>query len=123
MQKEIKYITKLVINGIIVGIGVSVIVMILKGLMGGNLTWDHKMMIEFAHTVYFGLVLTIINSTFFDYLNHRVNWNEQTEKYRIAIGFLGSIPLTLMGAWLVRLTIEVGMNLSLIHISEPTRPY
>ncbi|MFZ1523951.1 MAG: histidine kinase [Saprospiraceae bacterium] len=110
MQKEIKYITKLVINGIIVGIGVSVIVMILKGLMGGNLTWDHKMMIEFAHTVYFGLVLTIINSTFFDYLNHRVNWNEQTEKYRIAIGFLGSIPLTLMGAWLVRLTIEVGMN-------------
>ena len=46
MQKEIKYITKLVINGIIVGIGVSVIVMIIKGLMGGNLTWDYKMMIE-----------------------------------------------------------------------------
>ncbi|MBK8627318.1 MAG: histidine kinase [Saprospiraceae bacterium] len=84
--------------------------MILKGLMGGNLTWDHKMMIEFSYSVYFGFVLTIINSTFFDYLNHRVQWNEQTEKYRIVIGFIGSIPLTLIGTWFVRLTINVWIN-------------
>ncbi len=78
--------------------------------MGGNLTWDHKMMIEFSYSVYFGFVLTIINSTFFDYLNHRVQWNEQTEKYRIVIGFIGSIPLTLIGTWFVRLTINVWIN-------------
>ena len=110
MQKEIKYITRLVATGIIVGIGISVIITILKVLMGVDLSWDRKMLVEFGYSVYFGLVLTIINSTFFDYLNHRVQWNEQTEKYRVAIGFLGSIPLTLMGAWLVRLTIEVGIN-------------
>ncbi len=78
--------------------------------MGGNLTWDHKMMIEFSYSVYFGFVLTIINSVFFDYLNHRVQWNEQTEKYRIVIGFIGSIPLTLLGTWFVRLTINVWIN-------------
>lgn len=78
--------------------------------MGGNLSWDHKMMIEFSYSVYFGFVLTIINSTFFDYLNHRVQWNEQTEKYRIVIGFIGSIPLTLLGTWFVRLTINVWIN-------------
>lgn len=110
MQKEIKYITKLVTTGIIVGTGISVIMTILKVLMGVDLSWDREMLVEFGYSVYFGLVLTIINSTFFDYLNHRVNWNEQTEKYRVAIGFLGSIPLTLMGAWLVRLTIEVWIN-------------
>ncbi len=110
MQKEIKYITKLVTTGIIVGLGITVIITILKVLMGVDLSWDREMMIEFAYSVYFGLVLTIINSTFFDYLNHKVNWNEQTEKYRIVIGFLGSIPLTMMGAWLVRLTIEVWIN-------------
>ncbi|HMU03997.1 MAG TPA: histidine kinase [Saprospiraceae bacterium] len=110
MQKEYKYITKLVTTGIIVGIGVSVIIMILKVLMGGNLTWDHKMIIEFSYSVYFGFVLTIINSAFFDYLNHKVNWTSQTEKYRMAIGFIGSIPLTMMGAWFVRLTIDVWIN-------------
>ncbi len=110
MQKEFKYITKLVTTGIIVGIGVSVIIMILKVLMVGNPTWDRKMMVEFSYSVYFGFVLTIINSAFFDYLNHKVNWTSQTEKYRIAIGFIGSIPLTMMGAWFVRLTIEVWIN-------------
>ncbi|HLO55193.1 MAG TPA: histidine kinase [Saprospiraceae bacterium] len=110
MQKEFKYITRLVATGIIVGIGISVIITILKVLMGVDLSWDRKMLVEFGYSVYFGLVLTIINSTFFDYLNHRVQWNEQTEKYRVAIGFLGSIPITMMGAWLVRLTIEVGIN-------------
>ncbi len=110
MQKEFKYITRLVTTGIIVGIGVSLIIMILKALMGWNLTWDRKMMVEFSYSVYFGFVLTIINSVLFDYLNHKVNWTSQTEKYRIAIGFLGSIPLTMMGAWFVRLTIEVWIN-------------
>ncbi|MBK9254278.1 MAG: histidine kinase [Saprospiraceae bacterium] len=84
--------------------------MILKVLMGGSLSWDQKMIIEFSYSVYFGFVLTIINSTFFDYLNHKVIWTPQTEKYRIAIGFLGSIPLTMMGAWFVRLTIDVWIN-------------
>lgn len=110
MQKEFKNITRLVATGIIVGLGISVIMTILKVLMGVDLSWDRVMLVEFGYSMYFGLVLTIINSTFFDYLNHRVQWNEQTEKYRVAIGFLGSIPLTLMGAWLVRLTIEVWIN-------------
>jgi len=110
LQKEIKYITKLIATGIIVGMGISVIMTILKVLMGVDLSWDREMQVEFGYSVYFGLVLTIINSTFFDYLNHKVQWNEQTEKYKVAIGFLGSIPLTMMGAWLVRLTIEVGIN-------------
>lgn len=110
MQKEIKYITKLVTTGIIVGMGISVIITILKVLIGVDLNWDRAMLIEFFYSVYFGFVLTIINSTFFDYLNHKVQWTTETEKYRVAIGFLGSIPLTLIGAWFVRLTIEVGIN-------------
>jgi hypothetical protein len=110
LQKEFKYITKLVTTGIIVGIGVSVIIMILRLLMGERLNWDQKMVIDFCYSVYFGFVLTIINSAFFDYLNHKVNWTSQTERYRMAIGFIGSIPLTMMGAWFVRLTIEVWIN-------------
>lgn len=78
--------------------------------MGERLNWDQKMIIDFCYSIYFGFVLTIINSTFFDYLNHKVNWTSQTERYRMAIGFLGSIPLTMMGAWFVRMTIEVWIN-------------
>jgi two-component system, LytTR family, sensor kinase len=110
LRKEIKYITKLVTTGITVGLGISVIIAILKVLMGVDFNWDREMLIEFCYSVYFGSVLTIMNAGFFDYLNHKVLWNSQTERYRIAIGFLGSIPLTLIGAWFVRLTIEVGIK-------------
>jgi sensor histidine kinase YesM len=46
--------------------------------------------------------LTFVNSFFFDYLNDKVVWNRY-KKYRLAIGFLGSVMITLITVFLVRL--------------------
>jgi len=46
--------------------------------------------------------LTFVNSFFFDYLNDKVVWNRY-KKYRLAIGFLGSVIITLITVFLVRL--------------------
>ncbi len=93
-----------------VGIGVAVIIMTLEALFGRTFHWDQEMLQAFIYDVYFGLVLTIINAGFFDYLNYKVSWPSGKDYYRIIAGFVGSIPLTLFGAWLVRLTIAVGIE-------------
>lgn len=90
-----------------VGMGVSVSFIIIQALFGREFHWDLDLLRVFFYNMYFGVVLTIINAGFFDYLNLKVVWNSQNEKYRILIGFLGSIPLTMLGTWFVRLTLEV----------------
>jgi len=110
LQKEIQYIVKSIATGIIVGMGVSVVIMGLDALFGKNFHWDIKMLHEFFYNALFGLVLTIINSSFFDFLNHKVRWNPNRDYYRILVGFFGSIPLTILGTWFVRLIIEVGFE-------------
>jgi hypothetical protein len=110
LAKEIQYITKIILTGVTVGIGVAVIIMTLEALFGRTFHWDQEMLQAFIYDVYFGLVLTIINAGFFDYLNYKVSWPSGKDYYRIIAGFVGSIPLTLFGAWLVRLTIAVGIE-------------
>lgn len=56
----------------------------------------------FGYYIMYSLPLTFVNSFFFDYLNDKVVWNRY-KKYRLAIGFLGSVMITLITVFLVRL--------------------
>jgi hypothetical protein len=51
----------------------------------------------------------LINSAYFDYLNHKIKW-EKYNRYRILIGALGSILLTMLGVFFIRLFINVGIE-------------
>lgn len=56
----------------------------------------------FGYYIMYSAPLTFVNSFFFDYLNDKVVWNHY-KKYRLAIGFLGSVIITLVTVFLVRL--------------------
>lgn len=107
-QKEFRYFLKSITLGIIVGISVAIVTMAMEALFGKEYQWDQAMLEEFLYGVTMGFTLTIINSSFFDYLNTKVRWSPNKDYYRIMAGFLGSVPLTLFGIWFVRLIIDVG---------------
>ncbi|MCO4820548.1 MAG: 2TM domain-containing protein [Flavobacteriaceae bacterium] len=56
----------------------------------------------YGYFVMYSLPLTIVNSSYFAYLNHQVVWNRY-KKYRLAIGFCGSVIITIGTLFLVRI--------------------
>jgi sensor histidine kinase YesM len=107
MQTIVKYIGKTVKIGLIVSIGVFIFMISLELLYGRKLVLDKGFFEEIFQYVVFGVVLTIINNTYFDYLNNKVIWGTW-EKYRLMIGVVGSIFFTILGIFLIRLFFTVG---------------
>ncbi|WP_291083897.1 histidine kinase [Flavobacterium sp. BFFFF1] len=97
----IRYIFQLFIKGLIVSL---VILFVLKGIemaFGQQLVFDSKLLKEVGYYCLYGITLTTINASYFDYLNKRVVWNRYT-KYRLIIGACGSVILTMFGIFLLR---------------------
>ena len=67
-----------------------------------EVVYDLHLVKIFGYYVMYSFPLTIVNSSFFDYLNERVVWNRY-KKYRLAIGFFGSIIITLVTVFLIRI--------------------
>lgn len=67
-----------------------------------EVVYDLRLFKVFGYYVMYSFPLTIVNSSFFDYLNERVVWNRY-KKYRLAIGFFGSIFITLGTVFLIRI--------------------
>ena len=107
MQNISKYIAKTLKIGLIVSIGVFVFMVSLELIFGRTLVFDKAFFEEIFQYVVFGVVLTIINNTYFDYLNNKVIWGNR-EKYRLIIGIVGSIFFTILGIFLIRLFFTVG---------------
>jgi two-component system LytT family sensor kinase len=107
MQTIVKYIVKTVKIGLIVSTGVFVLMVSLELLYGRKLALDKDFIDEIFQYVVFGVVLTIINNTYFDYLNNKVIWGNW-QKYRIMISVVGSIFFTILGIFLIRLFFTVG---------------
>jgi sensor histidine kinase YesM len=63
----------------------------------------------FGFYVMYSLPLTVVNSSFFNYLNERVVW-DRYKRYRLAIGFFGSIILTIGTLFLVRLLHRMSLD-------------
>jgi hypothetical protein len=55
------------------------------------------------------VILTLINSSFFDYLNHRVVWKKYG-RYRLVIGAVGGIVITMIGILWIRILIRMGFE-------------
>jgi len=71
-------------------------------ILGLDITYSKILFKTYGYYVMYSVPLTIANSSFFNYLNKRVIWNRY-KKYRLAIGFFGSIILTIGTLFLVRL--------------------
>lgn len=106
MQRTNTYFIKLFLRGFAISLIIACVVITLEIILGRKIFFNRELVIEIGYYCIYGITLTLINNTFFDYLNHNVVWNK-FKKFRIVIGVLGSAFLTILGIFLIRLFINV----------------
>lgn len=105
MQKIIQYIFKVIFTGLIVSIVIACVIIGIEWFFGRVLTFNNSLFVEIAYYCLYGVVLTFVNSAFFDYINHYLVWRKHS-KYRIFLGVLGSISVTMLGTFFIRMFIH-----------------
>lgn len=96
-----KEFIKVIGISIIIGAIIFKINMIFQNSSGVEIQYDIKLVKTFGYYVMYSLPLTFVNSYFFGYLHHNIN--NRVIKHRLVIGFVGSIILTLVTMFFVRL--------------------
>ena len=104
-----KYLGKTLLIGILIGLVLMVIMVGIQVLGGRELVFDRLFIQEIGYYMVYSVVLTLINGAFFDYLNNKVTWKKYT-KYRLGIGFVGGVVLTMLGILFVRILINMGFE-------------
>ena len=80
--------------------------LILDYTLGEEIYFNQRLLIRFGYYCMYSIAISIVNSYFFEYINHKVVWTEATKKYRLVTGILGSISSEL--ASLVELRLVCG---------------
>jgi uncharacterized membrane-anchored protein YhcB (DUF1043 family) len=97
---------RLLITGMVIGLVIGAVFMGLTLLSGGKISLNGDLLQSIGYYIYYSVILTLINSTYFDYVNESVKW-ERYKKYRILLSALGGIGLTMLGIFFIRLTIHL----------------
>jgi sensor histidine kinase YesM len=108
-MKIISYLFQSIIKGTIVALVLFFVIIGIQYFLGRIIKLDTKLVNELLYYIIYGVVLSTINSVYFDFINNKVNWDKfiYIKKYRILIGFIGSVFFTLIGIFLIRFTIKV----------------
>ncbi|UJH69236.1 2TM domain-containing protein [Allomuricauda sp. SCSIO 65647] len=105
----IQYIIKLLGIAIIIGLGVALVFIGLEALMGRDVNFNILLLKEVGYYVFYSIVLTLVNSIYFDYLNDKVKWKRYA-KYRIPISGLGGVIITMLSIFWIRIVIYIGFE-------------
>jgi hypothetical protein len=105
MQRIILYIFKTIVTGFVVSFVIAFIAIGLEWIFGRDIKFNNEFAIEIGYYCSYGVVLTTLNSIFFDYMNHQVIWKKHAQ-YRLLIGVLGSVSLTMFGIFSIRMFIS-----------------
>lgn len=108
-RKAIHYIVKTCLIGFLISIGIAIFIIGIEVLYGRALIFNSALLAEIGYYCIYGVVLTLANSVFFDYINHHVVWIKYT-KYRIVLGVLGSIIVTMISTFFIRMFIDTVMK-------------
>jgi hypothetical protein len=122
---EMKQLLKIVLRGIIIGICIVIIDVGMNILLGSAVSFDQQFMSNLQYYFIYSITLTVLNTFFFRYLNDKVVW-VRFKKFRIIIGALGGVLLTMLAVFLIRFSIEVligGESWSTFIWSENPRFY
>jgi hypothetical protein len=125
MQVVIKYLFKTLIQGFIISIIIACVLISIEMVFGRDLSFDRDFITEIGYYCIYGVVLTLLSSGYFDYLNHRVVWNKY-KKFRLLIGAIGSVFLTMVGVFFIRMFINVVLekeSMSTFFANEQPRYY
>ncbi|NND16217.1 MAG: Pr2TM family membrane protein [Eudoraea sp.] len=92
--------------GLIIGVILILIFTVLQIFSNNTFVLDRSYLINVGYALIYAIVLTIINSMYFDYINTKIDWKKYASQ-RILVGALGSIVLTMAGIFLIRVVISV----------------
>lgn len=100
-------IVKILLIGFLVGLVISFVFIGIQ-VMTGNLSLanTNKILEQIGTYLLFSIVLTVINSTWFDYLNRKIKWKKYG-RYRLLIGALGGVVFTMLGIFFIRIFLEM----------------
>jgi len=101
-----RHLAKNIMIGLAIGVILLLIFTVIAALGPNGVTFDSGYLINAGYTMMYATVLTIINSFFFDYINTKIDWKKNAS-YRILIGAVGSIILTMAGIFVVRMVIRI----------------
>jgi sensor histidine kinase YesM len=90
--------------GILIGVIILVVDQGIRYLNSGSLPEFEKVWIYLIYYFIYSVPLTLLNAYYFNFLNTKVNW-QKYQKYRIVIGFIGSVFLTIVCIFFIRLFI------------------
>ncbi|RPD92993.1 histidine kinase [Aureibaculum marinum] len=100
---------KTILLGSVIGILVFIVFLVIRYVGGGSVVFDNNLLINFGYYQLYAIVLTFANSYYFYYLNTHVKW-EKYAKYRLLIGALGSVAVTMFSIFLIRMFVSVGIH-------------
>lgn len=103
---SINYFLKTIAKGVLIGFCVAIALIGLEYFLGRALVFDIYFAKEISYYCLYGVVLTTVNSVFFDFLNQVVVWKKYA-KFRLIIGAIGSVFLTMISIFLLRLLTNV----------------
>ena len=108
-MKIISYLFQSIIKGFVVSIVIFFVIIGIQYFFGRIVKLNANLVTEFTYYVIYGVVLSIINSTYFDFINQKLNWDKWIilKKFRIVIGFIGSVFVTILGIFFIRFCIKV----------------
>ena len=109
MQTTVQYIFKALIKGIVISFAIAAVLISIEFVFGRKVIFNQDFIYEIGYYCLYGVILTVINAAFFDYMNHKVVW-EKYSKYRVLIGAFGSVFLTMIGIFIIRIIINVGFE-------------
>lgn len=99
-----KRLSKTILSGIVIGIILMIVDQAIRYFSGVSMNLDNDFFRTFLYYMVYSIPLSLVNSYFFDYINNDVVW-DRYKKYRIVIGFIGSVALTLVTIFFVRVFI------------------
>ena len=101
-----KNLLKIAGIGAVIGVVIMVIDQAIRYFSGAEIALNEQLGRTFTYYMIYSIPLSLVNSIFFDYLNERVIW-DRYKKYRVAIGFIGSVTITLITIFFIRAFIEM----------------
>jgi hypothetical protein len=99
-------LVKYLYNGFVIGCVVFLVEVLVRWLSGRPFSFEPYLLEVFGYHQVYAIVLTLVNFGFFDVLDTRFNW-KGTGKRRLWVGAIGSVLLTVLGVFVIRLNLEM----------------
>jgi hypothetical protein len=105
-----KAFSKIIFIGIVIGFIICGVQIISAYASGNTVQFNQGLLIRLGVICLYSIPISVVNSYYFDYLDKGIVWNKKTQHYRLLIGIIGSILLTIFTVFLVRMVHEILIN-------------